>query len=77
MILGAIFAGPMMVAQRGARWYWFGRVAMALAGICAFAVWLGAPFAIWSAAGMGWTLLWLVPTTVALFALTSMPQGGG
>lgn len=42
-----------------------------LSVLCAASVWLAAPFALWSAAGAWWMTVWAVPTTLAIFALTS------
>lgn len=39
--------------------------------------WLLAPFAFWIALGPGWVLLWLLPTTIVVFALAFAPAGGG
>jgi hypothetical protein len=45
----------------------------ALVTLLATAAWLAAPFALWSAWGAGWFLLWLIPTTTFIYATTAPP----
>lgn len=68
---------PMAFA-RGRRYHEWQLVSL-LIGAAAACVWLAAPIAIWSAFGMAWTLLWLVPTgaMVCLLGLSRGMSGGG
>lgn len=75
--IGWAFSAPVELALRGRRWYHAGRCAGAFAGAAFAACWTVAPMAIWRTMGPLWTLLWLLPTTIATLMFTLAPAGGG
>ena len=77
MLLVPFAVLPTIWAQKGPKWYWAGTVVsqVMFAAICI--AWLLVPFAFWKSFGAWATLLWLLPTSGAVFALAFTPMGGG
>ncbi|HRI43125.1 MAG TPA: hypothetical protein PLL78_02805 [Fimbriimonadaceae bacterium] len=67
-ILQRLMFAPTLTLGGSPRWFWVSLLLPPLLGLTAAAVWLVAPFAIWTAFGVGWLWLWLVPTGVAVFS---------
>ena len=65
-LVSQVMVAPLLVG--GPRRYLI-TSAYGIAGILAGALWLLVPFALWRSYGMGWTLFWLLPTTIAIFAV--------
>lgn len=68
---------PGHLMQRGPRAYYAGTLAIKLLLLTALTAWLAAPIALWQAFGMGWVLLWLLPTAAAVFGMALIPLPGG
>lgn len=65
-LVSQVMVAPLLVG--GPRRYQI-TTAYGVAGILAGALWLLVPVALWRSFGMGWTLFWLLPTTIAIFAV--------
>lgn len=68
---------PGMLIQRGPRAYYAGNLAIQALLLAASVAWLLTPLALWQAFGHWWMLLWLAPTSAAIFALAMSPLPGG
>lgn len=66
-LVSHVMVAPMLIG--GPRRYLV-TCAYGIAAILAALLWLAVPVAVWRAFGPAWTLLWLLPTTVSIFALS-------
>lgn len=66
-LVSQVMVAPLLVG--GPRRYLI-TAAYGVAAVLAGGLWLIVPLALWRSIGMGWSLLWLIPTTTAVFALT-------
>ncbi len=66
-LVSQVMVAPLLVG--GPRRYLI-TTAYGVAGILAGVLWLIVPLALWRSFGMSWTFLWLLPTTISIFALT-------
>lgn len=76
-IFNRMMLAPMLATSRVPGLLWLTLFASHCLMLCAAAVWLVAPFALWKGLGLGWTALWVLPTCVAVFSAAYTPKGGG
>ena len=68
---------PMLMAQKGVKWYWCATLVSNVLFSFVTVAWLLMPYALFVGLGPTWVLLWLIPTSASIFMIAFLPRGGG